>query len=111
MTIKHGKFYKDGIQVPIEHGNKEQIELIDKINAMQSDGFAPSQITVLKKLYVYYQCVCGNNHELASAEMDEDDDPENVISGDSKECSCGLTCEVKFDHEQDGLMLKLKPKK
>lgn len=38
MIIKNGKFFKDGIQVPIEHGNKEQIEILDRTQTLMNHG-------------------------------------------------------------------------
>jgi hypothetical protein len=64
MTLKDGKFYKDGNPYPLEFGNKEQIALIDKIQALQSsDGVAlrvhESHLDDAP-FYTSYVCVCGH---------------------------------------------------
>lgn len=35
LTLKKGKFYQDGQLVPLEFGNKEQIELMEKENRIE----------------------------------------------------------------------------
>jgi hypothetical protein len=38
MTLINGKFYVNGKEVPVEIGNKEQIELIKKAEYMREHG-------------------------------------------------------------------------
>ena len=36
MELKGGKFFQDGVEVPIEIGNREQIELLNKSAKIQN---------------------------------------------------------------------------
>lgn len=111
MTIKNGKFFKDGVQVPIEHGNKEQIKVLKRIEEM-SNGFTP-QIEIVKRVSMLFTCVCGaaNNFDDFT-EMENGDDPDAIILHEKDHCyNCGLEYKVIVDYEQDGLMLKMIPKK
>jgi transcription elongation factor Elf1 len=38
MELKGGKFFKDGVEVPIEIGNREQIELLNKRAKLMEKG-------------------------------------------------------------------------
>jgi hypothetical protein len=111
MTIKNGKFFKDGVQVPIEHGNKEQIKLMKQVEEMTLWGFTP-EITIVKSLEMHFKCICGAfNHFNDFTKMDEADDPDYIIEGEKDKCfNCGLEYKVIVDNESDGLMLKLMPK-
>lgn len=67
ITLKDGKFYKDGEPYPLEFGNKDQILLLEKIQALQdADGI----ILRVKEshiddapFYTSYVCVCGNHNK------------------------------------------------
>lgn len=113
MTIKHGKFYKDGVQVPIMHGDKEQIELLNKIQTLtqpgillkgyEKDALNESNTTLCFDVV----CICGDKSHL------EFEYNELIEMDHSLKCtSCGLkyTCEP-FDYSDSFLVLKLKPKK
>jgi hypothetical protein len=61
MTLKNGTFYKDGVKVPIEFGNKEQIALLEESQELMGDGVlaridesGDDDHTALE-----YQCICG----------------------------------------------------
>ena len=109
MTVKGGKFYKDNKEVPIEHGNKEQIELIQKINEMTTEGFYP-EVRIVQKVCMEFECVCGATNEFDSfSELDIDDEPSSIIKGETDHCHyCGLRYKVMDDDGQ--LMLKIVPK-
>lgn len=112
MTIKNGKFFKDGVQVPIEHGNKEQIKILNKIREMSEDGFTPD-IRVRKIISMGFRCICGSGNDFDDfTVMDEDDIPENIIVGEKDTCNnCGIEYKVIYDGESDWIMLKMIPKK
>lgn len=39
MILKAGKFYdSDGNVVPLEHGNKDQIEILARVDVLRRDG-------------------------------------------------------------------------
>ncbi|HEY3429292.1 MAG TPA: hypothetical protein VGK39_01365, partial [Cyclobacteriaceae bacterium] len=63
MTIRKGKFYKNDVEVPIEHGNKEQIELLKRVEEMQ-EGFDPDEIKITKKVNIEFKCVCGATNDF-----------------------------------------------
>lgn len=91
MTVKKGKFFKDEKEVPIEHGNKEQIELLKRIQEMQ-DGFDP-EITIVKKIIMQFKCVCGADNEFDSFTEIDEDDPDSMIVGETDRCHC---CDLRF---------------
>lgn len=107
MTVKNGKFFKGEKEVPIEHGNKEQIELLRRIHEMTEEGFSP-EINIRKNLVMEFECVCGAQNEFNSfSEMDDDDIPELFLEGETDKChNCGLKYKVISDKNQ-GLMLKI----
>jgi len=109
MTVKDGKFYKNNQQVPIEHGNKEQIELMQRVNEMVTEGFYP-EVRIMQKVSLEFECVCGATNEFNSfTEVDIDDDAERMIRGETDNCHyCGLR--YKVINDDDGLMLKIIPK-
>jgi hypothetical protein len=111
MTVKNGKFFKGKNEVPIEHGNKEQIQLLKRVEEMR-DGFDP-EISIKKKIIMEFQCVCGSRNEFDSfTELDEDD-PDFLIAGETDTCHCcGLRFKViRFQTQHsDFLQLKLMPK-
>ncbi len=53
MIFVRGKFYENGIEVPLEFGNKEQSKFIDKIRELEGDG-----ILCLSESIV---CTCGES--------------------------------------------------
>jgi hypothetical protein len=73
MKLIDGKFYKDGKCVPLEFGNKEQIELIKKFDdlteAMKSDGIVLAEHLWIEDIDGNYiqiiaPCVCGREFEI-----------------------------------------------
>jgi len=111
MTVKDGKFFKDDKEIPIEHGNKEQIELLRRVEEMQ-DGFDP-EITVKKSIHMEFKCVCGAQNEFNSFSELDIDDPECLIVGETDSCHyCGLRFKVISLETQysEYLQLKLVPK-
>jgi len=111
MTIKDGKFWKDNKEVPIEHGNKEQIALLAKVNEMQTDGIYP-EIAITQKVSMQFECICGATNDFDEFDdIDIDDDPGSMLRGSVEKChNCGVTYKVCTDENGD-MMLKLIPKK
>lgn len=70
MTIKHCKFYKDGVQVPIEHGNKEQIELLNRIQNLVYrgellKGYEKNHLDEFNSILCFnHICICGGKTPL-----------------------------------------------
>ena len=63
LILKDGKFYRDGVHVPLEFGNKEQIELIKLVKQLRRDGSAGDFIMEQDgsfKCSIFLDCVCGS---------------------------------------------------
>ena len=107
LTLKHGKFYDEaGNVVPLEHGNKEQSEILDRYRNLVDHGEEATHVqsTVanfdknLPLLDHCIQCLCG---ELVI--FSENDDRKEDERG---KCDCGLHYYV---HEDELLFIvKLK---
>lgn len=109
MTIKGGKFFKEGKEVPAEHGNKEQIELLKRANDMANEGFSP-EIHIYKKIKMEFQCLCGAINTFDSFNEIDLDDPDTMIRGEIDHChNCNQKYKVIEDEFGD-LALKLVPK-
>lgn len=63
MTLIKGKFYQDGKCVPIEFGNKEQIQLLEKAEALNGDGVVLAIVELPGGISTYFHCLCGENHQ------------------------------------------------
>lgn len=94
MTLIEGKFYKDGVPVPPEFGNKEQINLIkeheQKVEALNTDGWEVD-VTIEYSYVVTFKCICGT--ELTIREESDDDMDQSCVLG--KTCTCHK-CKKKY---------------
>lgn len=109
MTVKNGKFYKLGKEVPIEHGNREQIDLINRVQEMQKEGFMP-ELYHENKVTVVYSCICGTVNSF-EASFGDGDTTESILDGEVDTCT---ECKVKykvFICPDEGVMMKMLPKK
>lgn len=71
MTLKDGRFYKDGQPYPIEFGNKDQILLIEKVKQLKGVGISPRLIFDDQTMIIdtaRLLCVCGSTIELKGFE-------------------------------------------
>jgi redox-regulated HSP33 family molecular chaperone len=112
LTVKDGKFLRGNTVVPLEHGNKEQIQLLKRVQEMQ-DGFDP-EITIKKIIHMEFRCVCGALNDFDSFTQIDEDDPDTMIEGETDKCHyCGLLYKVTTFKTQynDYLQLKLIPNK
>jgi hypothetical protein len=78
MTLKDGKFWQDGKVVPLEHGNKDQINLIEKVNVLRTEGsIGPLVFDEKKNSIVGMQitCVCGS---IVSVVFQKEEDRNNT---------------------------------
>lgn len=106
MKLKNGKFYDDaGNVVPLEHGNKEQIAILEKhrkrMEAFEGDGLDLT-ITIATKASVSFACVCGE----AYLNMDNEDEGEvsaqEGLIGQVDTCyKCKRSYEIKEDQYGD----------
>jgi hypothetical protein len=62
MTLIKGKFYLNGKAVPIEFGNKEQIQLLEKAAALNGDCVAIAIVSLPDGPSTYFHCLCGEIH-------------------------------------------------
>jgi hypothetical protein len=62
MTLVKGKFYKDGKVSPLEFGNKDQIQLLEKAAALNGDGVAIAIVSLPNGISTYFHCLCGKHH-------------------------------------------------
>jgi hypothetical protein len=96
LNIVNGKFQKDGVFVPVEFGNKEQliaIEVADKRNTSFKNGLHLSYNTEVNIQYsAYFRCTCGSNIYM-NGEDDTEDDP-SCLLGIEKCYSCNQSYEV-----------------
>lgn len=75
LKIKDGKFWRDGQLVPMEIGNKEQIELLQwtqsLIEELAKEGIMPNFISEDPKIdTIQFKCPCG---ECVEANVNDDD--------------------------------------
>lgn len=71
MTLKDGKFYKDGEPYPLEFGNNDQIQLIEKVRALKDGGISPRLIFDEQTMIIdtaRMTCVCGSIVEIKGFE-------------------------------------------
>jgi hypothetical protein len=108
MTVKNGKFFKDGKEVPLEHGDKEQIALLARVQEYLNEGEHPN-IRVARKIEVVSRCPCGAIFEFYGLELDEDD-PLDLLAGETVSChNCNIKYKLACDEYGD-LVVKMLPK-
>jgi len=103
ITLKHGKFFKDGEPMPLEFGNKEQIKILERVERLKTEGEEIDQEFITNEACTEIigtewaiRCVCG---DLVFFKADK-----KIIDLKST-CSCGLT----FVNDKDDFMVvKLK---
>ena len=64
LRIINGKFFKDGIEVPVEIGNKEQIQLVKKLQSqkqlLENEGYLVNlEIEKTFQATISFHCLCG----------------------------------------------------
>lgn len=110
MTLRNGKFYRGDELIPIEHGNKEQIEILETANRYADEGLVP-EIRIQQIVSLEFRCLCGALNEFQTEPFDIDDNPEVAVPGQINHCHyCDLEY-VAFNDSTDGLMLRLMTKK
>ncbi len=107
MVLKGGKFYdSDGNVVPLEHGNKEQIDLLTRAEVLRREGeFLEKDFTVSRDetritgVCYAWDCLCG---EKVRARIHDDMDNRKY-----KCKSCGMRYQTGFDADFMEIMVKL----
>lgn len=92
MIIRDGKFYRDGVPVPLEFGNIEQIKLMkdyqDRIDAFAGEGLEV-EVEYEVRAYINFECICGKNLQVET--LDEDIIPGSYVEETSvmnNSCKC-----------------------
>lgn len=98
MILKDGKFYQDNQIVPLEHGNMEQIKLMNKelkyINSFMNEGFTPHIIEEEKYTIEFnFKCPKCSNNIRYSDEYDDYDHYKSIIEMEGTSCK---NCKRKF---------------
>ena len=101
IVLKNGSFYKAGIKVPLEFGNKEQIKLIEAVKQLKEEGALPAFIlddTGDRLIGLSLQCVCGSKVQCTWEDI-EDGGGESLIGEKLKCRGCDFTyviCEDEY---------------
>jgi hypothetical protein len=95
LVLKNGKFYRDGIIVPLEHGNIEQITLMNKelkyINSFEEVGFEPRIIEEEKYIIEFsFKCPKCSSNISYSDEYEDYGHYLSIIDSEGTSCrKCG----------------------
>jgi hypothetical protein len=106
MELKNGKFYKDGKEVPIEIGNKEQIKLLR--NALKDLDKGVEIDLRIDEIVKYttsfsYTCPCCFTKNNEDVFEDEDDEPSNgEIDDEILGWNYCIHCKTEFEIVKDG---------
>lgn len=110
MTLRNGKFFKDGNPYPLEFGNMDQINLIDAVKQLKEEGAVPILIFDERQTFIsglQLTCVCGSEILLAW----ETEEEGYEIEGTEVKCpGCDFNYEVCAD-EYNFLFFKIKEAK
>lgn len=101
LKLKDGKFYNDGVLIPIEHGNKEQIALMNNklnhFNALDNDGlYIDPEIEEKYTGTMNFDCSCGQRVYFDDVEADHEDEIKEQYIGSRCECR---KCKTKYISE------------
>jgi hypothetical protein len=114
MILKKGKFYHDGKEVPLQFGNRLQIQLIQKALHDAENG-APVDIRVNEVttwiISAQYTCPICNQARLEESVIFEDWEPDNQdIKEFIEEIDYCHKCKTYFDLiDEGGNQYRLKP--
>jgi hypothetical protein len=109
LTIKNGKFYRDGEVVKPEFGNKEQIALMEQWRKELEKGILVTPKIEEKTIYnlsVSWECLCGRLNETTYHEQYEDWEPDN---DDIKDFIGDEVCCESCDKEYELHVIKRTP--
>lgn len=106
ITLKHGKFFKDGEPMPLEFGNREQIDLLNRSKELLEFGEMLDLELVGdgKKITGFehaIRCLCG---EILCFKTPDRID--TSFRSEKKSCICGLVYQ-SFDDDDFGYMAKI----
>lgn len=113
MILKDGKFWDDkGNVVTMEHGNKEQIKILDAVSKAIDKGILPN-VTVVKKVSIEFDCPsCGSTVEFDDIETEDEDDPIDwAVQCETDKCHVCKTEFIAFMDKLQGVMVRIKTDK
>ena len=114
LELKGGKFYKDGKIMPLEFGNKDQIELmqarLENLKQLQQGTFEPQvDFTTITKVDVNFTCTCGKQVWFVEQEYEHDEDADYIddFSGAYSKCmKCGQRYEIVINDGELNVKIK-----
>jgi hypothetical protein len=110
MQLINGKFFRDGVPVPLEFGNMEQVRLIEGVKLLKEEGAMPAFIFDEAQNYICgisLTCVCGHKVQCHWETKEEGYE----IEGTEVKCTgCDFVYEVCSD-EDAFLFFKIVSKK
>lgn len=98
LRLINGKFFKEGVEVPIEIGNPEQIQLIKKLQskkqAFENEGYlADHYIETIFQVNISFHCLCG---EFIHKSLDQVGNKRDIyIIADNEKIKCPI-CKKKY---------------
>lgn len=98
LIIKDGKFFKDGVEQPVEIGNPEQIALLKRYEAIaESLNNEGLEVDIDQEEVIRYtltaKCICGKNMQTEYEKEPYDTDVEEAMDKTKMKCR---TCERKY---------------
>jgi hypothetical protein len=104
MMLREGKFYNlEGVEVPLEIGNVDQIKLLKKqLALMEREG---AKVTTRVREHITYvaeasfECDCGKEHTVKGHDDNETEQEAEDNFDERVNCKCGLSWDVMFDFE------------
>jgi len=105
------KLYKDGVEVKLEFGNREQIEFLRKEEYRISnieENEIELHIDIVEKYEcdASFKCKCGK-YIYIGLEADSEEDIYEDIVGTNKICKCGLKYEVVTNGYNDIVVVEV----
>jgi hypothetical protein len=90
VTIKDGKFYRDGEVMPVEFGNLEQIKALEDVELHKQalkEGLMLDWDSEIEVRYTAdFKCFCGNRIDME--EESEQEERPDCLSGKTFKCRC-----------------------
>ena len=108
VTLKNGKFYRNGVEEPAKFGDLAQIQALKKANEKRQDPIAKllNEETTTYCAKILFECLkCGEENKYDTGEQQEDweFEPEDM-DGEIVKCT---KCKAQFEliYENDTLKL------
>ena len=100
LTLKDGKFWRDGVEISPRIGDAEQIALLKKeerrIEEMEEYGISIHTEAAAVRIECDFDCICGSMVEKEVMRYGVEGDLEGMIDDEIAECLC---CHRKYKFE------------